>query len=279
MVRMTICLIFLFLSVSVVLGQVFEPLDLAKKIYGRDSFPDLANYIKGEYEGKPNGSDLPPDAGLKFLLLGQTENKAVVAMTILNPSGKGLDTYLHFEKDTIWKMIAFRSLAMTGLIEGAVAELEKMTPQQVEEHIKMAKKHKGMSVISSRDDYEFELGNGKLTIDLDDNIIKHFLANKAAFERIRDLAYKELETKKPDEENATKLVKEFKAEYRKLFISLVSYGGYETGDCLRFLIGGMLDNTVGYIYVKDKKQLPEMNDARIIMVREIGDGWYIYKTT
>jgi hypothetical protein len=41
----------------------------------------------------------------------------------------------------------------------------------------------------------------------------------------------------------------------------------------------MLDNTVGYLYVKDKEDLPEMTDRRVIMIREISDGWYIYKTT
>lgn len=42
---------------------------------------------------------------------------------------------------------------------------------------------------------------------------------------------------------------------------------------------GQLDNSVGFIYVKDKKDLPEMNPGRIIMIREITNGWYIYKTT
>ena len=32
-------------------------------------------------------------------------------------------------------------------------------------------------------------------------------------------------------------------------------------------------------FVKDKKDVPEMNPSRIIMIREIGNGWYIYKTT
>ena len=41
----------------------------------------------------------------------------------------------------------------------------------------------------------------------------------------------------------------------------------------------MIDNTVGYLYVHDRENLPKMNPSRIIMIREIGSGWYLFKTT
>lgn len=43
------------------------------------------------------------------------------------------------------------------------------------------------------------------------------------------------------------------------------------------MLGEVLDNTVSFFYAKDKKDLPEMNDSQVIMLREIGDGWYLYK--
>lgn len=84
---------------------------------------------------------------------------------------------------------------------------------------------------------------------------------------------------KMDEEQSVKLIENFKVDYGRLYISSVSTGGWELGNCINFLIGGMVDNYVGYIYVKDKKDLPEMNADRVIMIREIENGWYIYKTT
>jgi phosphopantetheine adenylyltransferase len=263
-------------------GQTMEPLDLAKKIFGKEPFPNIEKYIAGEYDGRPNGQDLQSGSVTHFLLLGQTSNKAVVAMTILDSAGKGLDTYLHFEKDSIWKMHAFRALAMTGIIEQAKNELEKMTPKQVDDLIEKSKKAKDKKhiVFASREDYNYELGNARLILELDENIIQHFLQNKAEFERIKEAALKEAGNKKSDGERSVKLVENLRNDYRKLFISSVSYGGYELGGkCLDFSIGGMLDNTVGFLYVKDKKELPEMNDSRVIMLREIGDGWYLYKTT
>jgi len=274
-------ILILILILSTSYGQNIEPLELAKKIFGKDSLANIDNYVTGEYKGQPNGQDLQKGSTTKFALLGQTDKTAVVGMTILDSTGKGLDTYLHFEKDTVWKMNAFRALAMTGIIEQIVQELEKMTPKQIDEIIAQSKTKKGEEVMfKSRGDYDFELGNAKLTLELDDNIVKHFLKNQAEFERIKNLALKELETKKPDAERNLRLVEILKTHYHKLFISSVSFGDYKVGGyCLSFLIGGMLDNTVGYFYVKDKKDLPEMNASGVIMLREIGNGWYIYKTT
>lgn len=279
--RVATILTTLTLAITTAYGQTYEPLDLAKKIFSEDSLPDIDSYITGEYKGRPNGQDLQKGLTTKFTLLGQTEGNAVVAMTILDSLGKGLDTYLHFEKDVVWKMSAFRGLAMTGMIEQLKVGLEEMTPQQIDDIIAMSKKEQedDFSMFTSREEYDFLLGNTKLTLELDDNIAQHFLANQAEFERLKTLALTQLEKEKVDEERGIQLIEELKADYQKLFIFSVSTGGYELGNCINFLIGGMIDNSVGYIYVKDKKDVPEMNPDRIIMIKEIGNGWYIYKTT
>lgn len=271
----------LLLTITTVYGQTYEPLDLAKKIFSKVTLPNIENYVAGEYEGKPNGKDLPDGSITKFTLLGQTDKTAVVGMTVLDSIGKGFDTYLHFEKDKSWKMTAFRGLAMTGLIEQIKIELENMTPQQVDEIIEKSKKNKNddFEMFKSREDYNFQLGNTRLTLELDENIINHFLTNQAEFDRLKNLALIELEKEKVDEDRSLELIETSKPEFNKLFISSVATGGYELGNCINFLIGGMLDNSVGYFYIKDKKDLPEMNPNRIIMIREIANGWYIYKTT
>ena len=280
--RTSILFILIILTTITAVGQTLEPLDLAKKIFSKDPFPDIGMYITGEYDGRPNGQDLKNGSITQFLLLGQSSNKAVIAMTILDSTGKGLDTYLHFEKDSIWKIHAFRALAMTGMIEQVKSELEKMTSKQVDDLIEESKKAQTEDhvVFSSREDYNYMLGNTRLTLELDENIIKHFITNKLEFERIKTAAQKELKNKSQDDENSVKLVENLRDDYRKLFISSVSYGDYELGGkCLEFSIGGMLDNTVGLLFVNDKKDLPEMNSSRVIMLREIGGGWYLFKTT
>lgn len=270
----------LILTIANISAQNYDPIDLAKQIFNKNGFKDIDKYITGEYEGSPNGEDLSKETTTKFLLLGQDDNSAVVSMTILNSKNEGFDTYLHFKKDSIWKMEAFRALAMTGIIEQMLIELEKMTPQEIDNEIAESQKDeesKKYSAFSSKEEFNFTLGNAKLTIALDENIINHFIENKDEFEEMKDIALKELENK-TDKKNVN-LIENKKSDYQKLFISSISFGNYDIGNCLNFSIGGILDNTVGYIYVKEKEDLPKMNPDSIIMIREIGNGWYLYKTT
>lgn len=278
-IRIATILVICTLFVGGADAQHDSPLTLAKKIFAKDSLPNIAEFVTGEYQGRPNGQDLRDGAVTKFLLLKQTEKDAVVAMTILDSSGKGLDTYLFFVKDRIWKMNAFRSLATTGIIEQVKDQLEKMTLKQVDEMVEESRKNKKKSMFESREDYQFQLGNAKLTLELDENIIRHFHQNKTEFERLKNLAVAQLDKRETDEENRAPLLQNERSGYQKLFISSVSSGGYELGKSINFFIGGILDNSVGYIWVKDKKDLPEMNSNTVIMLREIGGGWYIYKTT
>ncbi|MEO8403185.1 MAG: hypothetical protein ABI480_01265, partial [Chitinophagaceae bacterium] len=278
LIRILLFIIFLTLFITAD-AQNIQPLELAKKIFSPKAFPDINKYVTGEYKGRPNGTDLRKGTMTRFLLLGQTSNTAVVDMTVTDSSGDGFDTYLHFKKDSIWKMEAFRALAQTTIIEQVKQELESLTPQQVDSIISIADtaRNKESLVFTSREDYEFELGNARLTLALDEKIIAHFKANEAAFNKIKDSIL--LVNKNIDDDKYLEIAKGIKQSYRKLFISSVTSSEVEFGKSINFLIGGIIDNSVGYLFVMDKKSLPEMSSDRIIMLREIGNGWYIYKTT
>lgn len=279
--KITILLFFIFTMYNFSFSENYEPLELAKLIFSKNSIKDIDKYISGEYTGRPNGTDIAENVTLRFLLLGQFEKKAVVSITAIDSLGLGLDFYLHFEKDNIWKICAFRTLALPGFFGQLITELENMTMEQVDSIILASKNKTNQELESnftSRDDYYFYLNNAKLTVDLDDNIIKHFLKNKAEFERIKDKALLQLKNNKEDYIDR-KFFLNLKPEYRPLLIDAIVFGDVDLCDCLTFLIGGILDNSVGFIYVKDKNDLPEMDPSSVIMIKEIGDGWYLYKTT
>ncbi len=141
-------------------------MDLAKKIFGKDTFPNIKNYVTGEYKGRPNGQDMQQGVTTKFILLEQTNKKAVVALTISDSLNKGVDAYLHFAKGTVWKMCAFRGFAMTGVAEQIKNSLEKFTLQQVDDIITKSKEIKefDFSFFTSREEYYFRLGNAKLVL-------------------------------------------------------------------------------------------------------------------
>lgn len=270
----------LFLS-SNCFSQNLEPLSLAKKIFGNDSIPNMSDYITGEYIGRPNGTDIPKGSSKKFLLLGQNENTAVTSLTTIDTNGKGIDLYLHFLKENIWKICAVRFLSISGTVEYKAKALERLSPKQIDSIIKnppVETKGKKMIKFSSIDEYNFLLGNAKLTLALDDSIANHFEKNKDEFEKIKELAFKQMEKKKKSTFD-DKFFKNLEKQYQKALISSLSFGNNRMQNCLIFQIYGSNKNTVGYLYIKDKTQLPKMEPNSIIMLRELGNGWYLYKTT
>jgi len=258
---------------GIVNAQELEPLELVQKVFTNKKFAKKTNkYSTGEYKGHPNANDLSSNTSLNFQLLDKSENIAVVNITILDSLGKGIDTYAHLEKDKKWKINAFRALAMTGFMEQAMLEMEKMTEEQIDTLIQKDETFK------SKKDFYRELENIKLTLALDDTIIEHFEKNKEKFEDLKN----ELQNTKfnKDEQSYRKinLGEQIKMDYKKLLINTISTT-YNCENCFEFIIGGMIDNTVGYLYVHDRENLPKMNPSRIIMIREIGSGWYLFKTT
>ncbi len=269
-----------FLSVTCI-SKDLEPLPLAQKIFGNDSVPNIADYITGEYIGRPNGTDIPKGSSKKFLLLGQSENTAVVSLTTIDTTGKGIDLYLHFLKENTWKIAAVRFLSLSGIIEYKVKALERLSSKQIDSIIKnppVETKGKKMIKFSSRDEYNFLLGNAKLTLALDDSIASHFEKNKEKFEKIKELAFKQMEKAKKGDFDV-QFFKNLEKQYQKCLISSLFFGNNRLQNCLIFQIYGSFKNEVGYLYIKDKTKLPKMEPNAVIMLRELGNGWYLYKTT
>jgi hypothetical protein len=276
--------LFLFIlftcSVFICKAQSYEPLDLSKKIFSRDTFPEIKRYSIDEYEGHPNGRDLSNKIKTKFILLDQNAVTAVVAMTITDSLGKGLDTYLHFKKDTVWKLCAFRALAMTGIIAKVNDDLSALTPKQIDSVIASPHtKAKDHRLFKSKEEYRYLLGNTSLVLSLDDELIAHFNKNKLAFEDLKNSLVKHGVMTKSRGLKEMKGLEVYKNHLALLFIDNAFPDWESSKNNLNFLIGGITDNSVGYLYIKNKKDVPKMNPSHFIMIREIGDGWYLYKTT
>jgi len=264
----------LLLIFGITNAQKIEPLELVKKVFTDKKFAKKTNrYSKGEYNGHPNANDLLANATLNFRLLDMSENTAVVNVTISDSLGKGIDTYAHLEKNRKWKINALRALAMTGFMQQAMQEMEKMTAEQIDSLILKDKK-----TFKSKENFYQKLENIKLTLALDDTIISHFEKNREKFEELKN----ELENiefnKEEKSSRKINLGEQIKVEYQKLLIKSISTR-YNCTSCFEFIIGGMIDNTVGYLYIPNKQDLPKMSPNRMIMIKEIGNGWYLFKTT
>ena len=275
----TLFVILIFVSQTCpVFSEELAPLELAQEIFSRDTHINILDYVTGEYTGDPNGKDLNENSQLRFILLMQDEDSAVVAMEIYDDGGYGIDYYLFFTKETVWRMYAIRSLWMPRFFEEIVNELGQMADEEIENMINANNEY---SIFSTMDEYNFMLGNGRLILETDDNIIAHFNEHMEEFERLKDSAVKELDGLFPDGniEGQVNLITDLESDYRKLYISSISIGDIDFGLSINFLLGGILDNSDGYIYTSDKINLPKMSPNGVIMIREIGNGWYMYKTT
>ncbi len=262
-------------------GQELEPLILAERIFSKEHMPNMDAYITEDYKG-PLGFDFKKRVTPRFTLLEQKKTSAVITMTLLDSLAEGIDTYLYFQKDSIWKVSAFRTLANTGIIQELKNSLEQMSKREVRRIIKYHKRRDdtdAYAIFASMDNYNFQLGNARLILELDQNIEKHFLENQDDFERLKRMALEQLQKENSMQQGRINLIENLEPAYQKLFISSVSTGGHNFKNCINFLIGGTLDNSVGYLYVEDKKDLPLMNPKNFIMIKKITGYWYIYKTT
>jgi hypothetical protein len=155
-----------------------------------------------------------------------------------------------------------------------------MTPAQINKII-AEPKHKGKDyrIFKSREEYSYLLNNTELTLASDDKIIGHFQKNKEAFEQLK-ADY--LTSSSPGKRNFIKALNDkstLSNKLKALYLHSAELNGEETTNTIVLNIGGIVDNHVGYIYVKDSKDVPRMSDGHFIMIRSIGDGWYLYKTT
>jgi len=221
--------LFIVITVQTSTAQYYEPIDLAKIIFKQDSFPDINNYITGEYNGHPNATDIPKHIKKSFLLLGQDEETAVVNITFSDGKNPDYDTYMHFKNDSVWKATAFRALAMTGIIAQVNTMLKKLSPEQVDSilNIQYTDSSKKAPMFTTKEEYVFELGNTNLTLASDNEIIAHFNKNKAEFERIKNIIIEQIKDSNIVDYKTTNIGVNLEKDYKKLYINTVSTGGYQ----------------------------------------------------
>ncbi|MDH3974479.1 MAG: hypothetical protein OEV42_09395 [Deltaproteobacteria bacterium] len=223
-----------------------EP-EVLNEYFGPGGIKDKYSAYYGEmleyYVEKPTlGENLPADVSVTYRKLSQTENRAVYAV-LLSDGKQSQDWYVFLIKDkSNWKIEAIRGLALPGLFFLFLEELEKKTSRTQEE--------------------EWTYQNMLLTSKSDKYLKVFFRDNLNKFKEI----LKFFTT--GDKERSKKTAK-------KLFLNSV----YKDGGVINFNIGGMIDNSVGFLYVPVDKSPPSMSPKDFIYIEQITDGWYIYKTT
>lgn len=268
----TFILITCILCASSCSRQTLRPIDVAKEIF-KPGIPSsfVAEHITGDYNGHPNGRDIPTDVDTSFLIIHQTARKAVVNMTLLYNNGKATDKYLYFTKDNSrWKMYALATPTLARMHERIKNEMEAITADQLDSILASHQQYENPPY-KSKEEFNFILNSLRLKLAPDDTLVAHFQRHKAAFNQL--LKEVNATSKSPETETPT-LVNTRTAAYNQLLISNVTTGGFLPAECIDFHI---LNDQVGYLYTRNKKYLPELRPDKVMMLRALGNGWYLYK--
>ncbi|MBF9238664.1 hypothetical protein I2I05_14765 [Hymenobacter sp. BT683] len=258
--------------------EPLEPLQIAEQFVAPGGWPAMKEYLCCEAAGQAKretlGQQIPARLQRACQLVQQSLSTAVVAVE-LRDSIDRKDFYLHFGKEAgSWKLLAIRNLAMTHLGPPMVEILAGMKPAEVADY---DLKHPDAS-------HAFTLGNLKLWTSADADIAAHFTSNRPDFQKLLRLVqagkyFASAQSLSPSAgEQAANADPAVHDLLRKLFLAQVTRRETECTSCLEFVIGGKVSSTVGLLYQPTKALLPAMHPDRLIVLKPLGDGWYLYKT-
>ena len=236
--------VILFFPLTALAGES----SLVKQFFGQDGIKNKEEVYAGEmlehYLDKPTlGETLSKGIEVSPRALERNPQRAIYAV-LLSKDGKSQDWYIYLVNDqNKWKISAVRNLALSGLFFMVLQEVQSKDNRSKEE--------------------EHQYQNMLLTLKLDSEL-KEFL-----HENIDSLNAIALEAK-TSQENATESAKHLH----------LNFVGYEsTNGIVDVNIGGILDNSVGYLFVPTGTEVPKMSDDNYIYIEHITGNWYVYKAT
>ncbi|WP_210521268.1 hypothetical protein [Hymenobacter terricola] len=270
--------LWLWLPRAVLALAPLEPLQIARQFVAPTAWPEMKSYLCCEVASQARrqslGQQIPARLRRVCQLLHQGPATAVVAVELRDSVSRN-DFYLHFSKEADgWKLQAVRSLAMTKLSAPMLELLTAMPPAEVAQY---DLKHPAA-------DHAFTVGNLRLWAAADADIAAHFARNRADFQEalrlVRAGGYfaAPADTSRAGERaaNASPTIQKL---LQRLFISRVGQRDTGCATCIEFLIGGRMNSTVGLFYEPNAAAVPAMDPRRIIAIKPLGDGWYLYKTS
>lgn len=245
---------------------------VVEMFYGRPAFPGLAEHVTGEfaehYAGAATvGAGLPPEVVVTSRPLRQEAERATFA-THLRDASHARDFYTFLRRENgVWKISEVRTLALPPLHDALLQELEGLRSRR-----------------ELPDSMVAELENMRLTAASDSALKAHLLAHEPAFRALaeRFAAARGL-TALSTERTATGSAPATETRELRAGLRALRLGGLErrpkAPGCVLIVIGGMLDNEVGYIFAPPGCTPPAVSPSAYIYVEQVAPGWYLYKTT
>lgn len=193
------------------------------------------------------------DAPDKILPLDKT--RAVGRFQFTGDDNRSEDVYFYLRFENGWKIYALRALALPKFLREYYAIL-KGKPDLTEEEKR-------------------ELARLKLLFAPDAELKKWFAENRSRLEKFVVAAAQSKKGKIDFYVGFSDKTSPEAAQLREMNLSLLSV---KTNGNVEIVIGGITDNTVGFLY-SPAKTPPAVSTLEYIWVEEIADGWYLFRTT
>jgi hypothetical protein len=224
-----------------------DPLAAVQAFFAPGGIEDTASAYTGEMlhfvKERTLGQYLGKGATKEYRLLSSSETRVVYAVTV-KADTKAQDWYIFvLRSGGTWRLEAVRTLAQTGLISSIASALRQKPDRTADE--------------------EWQLRNAELILGSDVDLKAFLRTNLAHFESLASMI------RNGDAETSA-------AAARKLFLAStrIAKAGY-----VELILGGILDNTVGFLYVPDGSRPPVLEPDNVIYLERVADHWYVFKTT
>lgn len=240
--------IFLFLIyISAIAFSNDNSLNLIKQFFNPNGMDNKPKVYTGEmlefYVNSPTlGKITPKNLKKEIRLLEKNHKEAIYTVSVSN-SETSIDWYIYLKKvNGDWKLKSIRKLALSGMFFMLLNELKIKDKRTIEE--------------------ENTYQNMLLTIKSDQKLKDYLHKNIKELKEIIHLS----------KSNITLANKKAKSIFFNKVTLLDS-------NIIDINIGGILDNSVGYLYIPNNVVPPKINDQNYIYLEKIVKDWYIYKTT
>ena len=254
-------------------GDTLTPLRVVEKYVSPNGFPEkLRHFCCEMYQEwgaqQTLGQQLPVGVVRDIHLLYQDTAKAVVTVW-LHDSVTSMDVYFYLQHRQVWTIYAARSLVMKDF---AKKELKRL------DSIPLSQRGKPYATISNHT-WQFDHDNTELWGKADTLLAQYFYDHKTEFAKLEKMRAKKYPLKASDTlKMSLNVDKKIRKSMNTLLLRDILLDPHAPGSLL-YHIGGVLDNSVGYLYQPDPAKVPAISAGYFILIRPLGNGWYLYKTT
>lgn len=283
-----ILILILWITSNSIVWSQQNPLEVAKLVFSENPPQNLDSFLTKTFAHLGFSVKQIKNNQLKFLLLSENLQTAIVHIQIMSDTLKPCpDSYVYFEKQQdVWKINDIKQLRVTNFTVDLLNHLASLS-----EGADSLNKQKVLKSASEKEIKEIKL-NLSLILSSDEGLMTHFKQNKSQFDDLKNkiIPIKDsIRTAKPlKTENGPRYDYSEPFQIQKKVLGLTKIGDYNDDkyedlckSCIDFIIGGSTCShcgRVGYLYIPDPIFLPKMSPNHYFMIRNIGDGWYLYKS-